>query len=233
MGSRTILTRRAAAAAVLIALGVMGGCALPRTTLQDREAFLAKVNVRIRSVTEESADSVDAFAGVIADAAGMAVDVGEDRAFAVELLASVFLSRTIKGGPFTLTAFRGERPGKLQEPIAFEVLRPEELAPGLRANAQHLARHVAGALRFPALIHYQIDADRRQLKDALRELERAAGAADRLGAQRLVDERRAEVAQDLAALHIIRRFHAFFETSIPADALQEDIGDSLRRTPSQ
>jgi len=133
------LTRRAAAAAVFIALGVMGGCALPRTTLQDREAFLAKVNVRIRPLTEESADSVDAFAGVIADAAGMAIDVGEDQAF----------------------------------------------------------------------------------------------AADRLGAQRVVDERRAEIAQDLAALHIIRRFHAFFETSIPADALQKDIADRLRRTPSQ
>ena len=232
MGSGTILTRRAATAAVLIALWVMGGCALPRTTRQDREAFLAKVNVRIRSVTEESANSVDAFAGVIADAAGMAVDVGESQAFAAELLAAVFLSRTIKGGSFTFTAFRGERPGKLQEPIAFQVLRPEELAPPIRANARHLARHVAGALRFPALIHYQTDADRRQFKDALRELERTAGAADRLSAQRLADERRAEVAQDLAALVILRRFHAFFKTPIPIAALRRDIADTLKREAS-
>jgi len=210
----------------------MGGCALPRTTLQDREAFLAKVNVRIRSVTEEGADSVDAFAGVIADAAEMAVDVGEDQAFAVELLATVFLSRTIKGGPFTFTAFRGERPGKLPEPIAFQVLRPEDLAPPLRANAHHLARHVAGALRFGALIHYQIDTDRRQLKTALTLLRRAGAEAERRRAQRLVDERRAEVAQDLAALVILRRFHAFFKTPVPLAALQRDIGDTLKREAS-
>lgn len=222
-----MLIRRIPGTALLVALAALCGCVSPATTLTQREAFFAKVNARAESVTFLGSNSVNAFAGVIVDAAVLAADAGEGAPFAADLLATVFLPRTIKGGPFTFTTFRGERPGKLQRPIAFDPLRAEDLAPPLRANVRHLARHVAGALRFPALIHWQTDNDRRQLKAALRQRQTATTEANRRRAQRLVDERRSEIAQDLAALVILHRFDAFFRTPIPPATLQHDIARAL------
>ena len=106
--------RRVAALITLVTLCFATACsAAPRTELRQRDAFYGKVVLHRESVRVGEADAVDAFAGLVADAAAQARDAGEDRAVAADLLASVFLPREIKRGPLTFTCFEGPRPAML------------------------------------------------------------------------------------------------------------------------
>ena len=146
-----------------------------------------------------------------------------------EVLASVFLPREIKRGPLTFTCFEGPRPAMLPREVRFQELERGELADDLRANAGDLARHVVGALVFPAYIHQQAGHDREQLKEAQRRSERSVTEWTRQAAERWAGERRAEIAQDRMCVFILRRFAAFFEIDMTPEDLKQSIADALRQ----